>query len=230
MPDDATQLTERFTRAVDMARTIHKDDVRKGTKIPYLAHLLSVAAIVLEHGGSEDDAIAALLHDTAEDHGGRQTIESIRAEFGAGVADVVEACSDTLVADRLDKEPWWDRKVAYLDKLAHEPQAVVLVSAADKLHNARAVLTDYRQIGDELWGRFNKQAGLMGAIWYYTRLSEEITARLSGAQAEPLAEELRSVVDAIGVEAARRGHDVEGEIDRGRATEADVRATLGGSK
>ena len=135
---------------------IHRDDVRKGNQIPYLAHLLSVAAIVLEHGGSENDAIAALLHDTAEDHGG-QTIESIRAEFGDYVADVVESCSDTLVEDRRDKEPWWDRKVAYLDKLAHEPQAAVIVSAADKLHNARAVLADYRHLGDELWARFTRK-------------------------------------------------------------------------
>ena len=190
-------------RAVDMARTIHQGDVRKGTTIPYLAHLLSVAAIVLEHGGSENDAIAALLHDTAEDHGGRQTIESIRAEFG-------------------DASPKWSKpaqtpssrisghgamvgsKVAYLDKLAHEPQAAVIVSAADKLHNARAVLADYRRSVKSL-GAFNKEAGLSGNIWYYTRLDEEITARLGGASAEPLAEELRSVVNAICTEAARQG-------------------------
>src|SRR5262245_24507025 len=122
MPDEGTKLGQRFADAVEMARTIHDGDVRKGTKIPYLAHLLAVAAIVLEHGGNEDDAIAALLHDAAEDHGGRKQIESIRVAFGDDVAEIVEACSDTLAENRRDKEPWWDRKVTYLDRLHVEPE------------------------------------------------------------------------------------------------------------
>src|SRR5262245_56161574 len=102
MPDERTKLSHRFTEAVEMARTTHDDDIRKGTQIPYLAHLLAVAAIVLEHGGNEDDAIAALRQGAAEDHGGKKRIESIREAFGDDVATTVEACSDTLVEDRRD--------------------------------------------------------------------------------------------------------------------------------
>jgi (p)ppGpp synthase/HD superfamily hydrolase len=225
MPDQGTRLGHRFTDAVDMARTVHDGDVRKGTNIPYLAHLLAVAAIVLEHGGNEDDAIAALLHDAAEDHGGTKQIESIRKAFGDDVADIVEACSDTLVENRRDKEPWWDRKVTYLDRLHVEPERAVLVSAADKVHNARTILTDYRQLGDQLWSRFNQDSGRVGTLWYYDRLSKVISRRLEGLPAEALAAELRSVVDELCAVVVANGHDLAAELKEGRRKEAQTRAT-----
>ena len=144
----ATVLTDRFTRAVDYAREVHAGDTRKGTTIPYLSHLLAVAALVLEHGGSEDQTIAALLHDAAEDHGGHAQLARIRTAFGDHVAALVEACSDSLVDEAAAKEDWWSRKVGYLRRLRGEDPEAAVVSGADKLHNARAVLGDYRELGE----------------------------------------------------------------------------------
>lgn len=219
------ELTERYDRAVELARRLHAGDVRKDTTIPYLAHVLSVSALVLEHHGTEDQAIAALLHDTAEDHGGVVRIDQIRTEFGETVADIVQACSDSLVEDPNHKPPWWNRKTAYLTRLATEPPDVALVSAADKLHNARAILADYRAIGDDLWKRFNDDAGRPGSLWYYSRLSETLTERLSRTPAEPLAAELVRTVDAIVNMAEQNGHDPQAEIAAGRRREAEVAAT-----
>ena len=194
-----TQLTERFTKAFDYARVLHASDVRKGTEIPYLAHLIAVASIVLENGGTEDQAVAALLHDAGEDHGGRARIDDIRAQFGDTVADVVEACSDDLPADGAAKRAWRVRKDEYIQRLKHEPEEMVLVSAADKLHNARAILSDYRDIGEELWSRFN--AGRDGTLWYYNELCNVIEERLK-VSAPQLAQELRATVDALNTVAA----------------------------
>ncbi|MEO5838237.1 MAG: NADAR domain-containing protein, partial [Acidimicrobiales bacterium] len=191
-----TQLTAKFTKGVDYARVLHAADVRKGTTIPYLSHVLAVASIVLEHGGTEDQAIASLLHDTGEDHGGKRRIEAIRAEFGDPVADIVEACSDDLPADRNAKRGWWFRKTDYIDRLRSEPLEAVLVSAADKLHNARALLSDHRVLGKDLWSRFNPDAGRGGTLWYYTSLCDVIEVRLRDT-APSLAQELRSTVDAL---------------------------------
>ena len=126
---EATILTDRFTTAVDCARVIHAGQKRKGSTTPYLAHVIAVAAIVLEHGGSEDQAIAALLHDAAEDGGGLEVLNDIRNRFGPHVADLVEACSDSLVADRDQKESWWIRKVRYIRRLEDEPADAALISA-----------------------------------------------------------------------------------------------------
>jgi len=167
-----TVLTDRYSRAVDYARAIHAADYRKKTDIPYLAHLLAVSGLVLENCGDEDQAIAALLHDAAEDHGGQPRLDAIRAEFGSSVADIVAACSDSLVDDSSRKLSWWERKVLYLQRLEHEEPRAALVSCADKLHNARSVLGDYRRIGEELWTRFNPDAGRRGEVWYYRRLAE----------------------------------------------------------
>lgn len=191
-----TPLTERFTRAVDYARILHAADVRKQTVIPYLSHVLAVSSIVLEHGGSEDQAIAALLHDAGEDHGGERRIAAIRAEFGDTVANIVHACSDDLPADSAAKRGWWERKVEYLAHLAIASPEVALVSAADKLHNARAILTDHRDLGGELWSRFNPAAGRSGSLWYYQRLAEIFRDRLA-ANAPQLARELAATVRAI---------------------------------
>jgi (p)ppGpp synthase/HD superfamily hydrolase len=192
-------LTERYGKAVEHARHLHRDDVRKGTTIPYLSHLLSVSALVLEHGGIEDQAIAALLHDAAEDHGGAAVISDLRHMFGDVVADIVEACSDSLVEDSTNKPPWLERKQAYLAHVAHMPQDAVLVSAADKLHNARCILADYRRLGDALFGRFNPAAGRTGTCWYYTSLAATLTARLAGLgdDAVALGCELQRTVDAL---------------------------------
>ena len=204
-------LTDRYSAAVERARMLHADDLRKGTAIPYLSHLLSVSALALEHGATEDQAIAAVLHDAAEDHGGQAVIDELRVQFGDVVADIVAACSDSLVEDPNAKAPWWDRKRAYLAHLAHMPEEAVLVSAADKLHNARAILADYRRHGEALWGRFNPAAGWAGVCWYYSGLAQELGARLQplGPDAVALADELQRTVTALHHEV----HAVHGDLD-----------------
>ena len=181
----ATTLSPRFDNALAVARQLHAGQVRKGTEIPYASHLLAVAAIVLEHGGGEDEAIAALLHDAVEDRGGAATRGEIRQRFGEGVAAIVDGCSD---ADTVPKPPWRERKEAYVAHVAAAPPPVRLVSAADKLHNARALLADYRQLGEALWGRFN--GGRMGTLWYYRALADAFGA----AERTPLTEELERTV------------------------------------
>lgn len=204
-------LTDRYIAGVNTARLLHGADVRKGTTIPYLSHLLSVSALVLEHGGDEDQAIAALLHDAAEDHGGQARLDAIRADFGTRVATIVEACSDSLVEDPSTKAPWFQRKVTYLEHLSHTPRDAVLVSAADKLHNARAILSDVRRHGDDLWNRFNPASGWAGSCWYYNALATVLGDRLrgQGEDAEALAGELRRTVDAIRNEIRTQHADVD---------------------
>ena len=147
-------LTTRFTDAVAYATALHATQVRKGTDIPYVSHLLGVASLVIEAGGSEDMAIAGLLHDAGEDQGGEARVRDIEARFGKGVADMVRTCSDTLVADRADKEPHAERKRDYLDRLRQAPDSHVTVSIADKVHNARSILTDLRHEGVGTLDRF----------------------------------------------------------------------------
>lgn len=158
-------LTERFTRALTMACDLHRTQARKGTQIPYVAHLLGVASIALEHGASEDEAIAAVLHDAVEDQGGAPTLARIEREFGKPVADIVAGCTDT---DIEPKPPWRARKEAYVAGIEKKAASTRLVSAADKLHNARAILADYRVVGDALWARFS--GGRDGTLWYYRSL------------------------------------------------------------
>jgi (p)ppGpp synthase/HD superfamily hydrolase len=196
-----TTLTERFTKAVDYARVLFAGDVRKGTDIPYLSHLLAVSTIVLEHGGDEDEAIAALLHDAGEDKGGRARVEAISLEFGRRVARIVEACSDSLEPQGAPKAPWEERKAAYIDRISTENSDAALVSAADKLHNAAALRADYAVHGDELWGRFN--ATREQTLRYYARLAEVLPARLD-PRAERLGALLRATVDALCAD-VRRG-------------------------
>lgn len=150
-------LTDRYTAAVAYASALHSTDVRKGTEVTYLCHLLGVSALVLEAGGSEDQAIAGLLHDAVEDAGGLPRLTDIRARFGDLVADIVLACSDS--TDRAWKESvdYWVRKQAYLDHL-EDPATdlrAVLVSIADKVHNARATVTDLQRSGVEVLDKFN---------------------------------------------------------------------------
>jgi GTP pyrophosphokinase len=158
-------LTARFEEALVLAVRLHAGQTRKGTDTPYISHLLGVTGIVLEHGASEDEAIAALLHDAAEDQGGGATLEKIRDRFGETVAEIVAECTDSWTIPR---PPWQERKEAYIARLRGASASVRLVSAADKLHNARTILADYRALGESLWSRFN--GGREGTLWYYRAL------------------------------------------------------------
>ena len=163
------ELSQRFDAAVAYARAIHADQVRKGTQIPYLAHLLSVAALVIEDGASDEDiVIGALLHDAAEDCGGRPRREDIRSRFGDIVAEVVGGCTDTFEDP---KPPWRPRKEAYIEHLREaiaRREPFVVVSLADKLHNARSILADLRELGSAMFERFN--AGRGEQLWNYRSL------------------------------------------------------------
>jgi (p)ppGpp synthase/HD superfamily hydrolase len=176
-----SKLSTRFDVALVYASELHRDQVRKGTDIPYISHLLAVTALVLEHGGTEDEAIAALLHDAVEDQGGSETREAIRERFGNDVAAIVDGCSD---ADTSPKPPWCERKKAYIEHIKCASRSVHLVSAADKLHNARAILADYRRHGEILWGRFN--GGREGTLWYYRALADEFCSVKSSHLTEEL--------------------------------------------
>jgi (p)ppGpp synthase/HD superfamily hydrolase len=165
-------LTERFTQAVEYARQLHTE-FRKGTCVPYMAHLLGVASLVMgEAGGripvTEDMVIAALLHDTVEDHGGMPRLREVEERFGANVARMVAGLSDTFAGDHDRKEGWEERKISYLDRLRREPDDVLLISAADKLYNAKSILDDYRLIKDAVWERFKRGADKQ--IWYFNEL------------------------------------------------------------
>ena len=158
-------LTPRFEHALVYTAQAHNGQLRKETKIPYLSHLLTVASIALEYGASQDEAIGALLHDAGEDAGGDERIQEIRDTFGDAVADIVQGCTDTVT---LPKPPWQERKEKYIASVPHEPVSVRFVSAADKLHNVRSIIRDYRALGDALWSRF--KGGKAGSLWYYRAL------------------------------------------------------------
>ncbi|MDZ7630260.1 MAG: HD domain-containing protein [Gemmatimonadaceae bacterium] len=162
----------RFTEALVLASEAHATQRRKGTDIPYIGHLLAVAALVIEAGGDEDAAIAALLHDAVEDQGGAPMLQQIRERFGPDVADIVDACTDT---DVQPKPEWRARKEAYIAAIAHKSAQALLVSLADKVHNAAAILLDHQQIGDAVWTRFN--GGRAGTLWYYRALADAFRGR-----------------------------------------------------
>jgi GTP pyrophosphokinase len=182
------KLTERFEEALVYAARLHARQIRKGTAIPYVSHLLAVASLVLENGGVEDEAIAALLHDAVEDQGGAATREEIRRRFGESVAVIVDGCTDT---ETTPKPPWRERKERYVAHIADAPASVRLVSASDKLHNARSILSDLRSSGDAVWQRFT--GGREGTLWYYRSLVEAFRAHGSS----PLVEELTRTVAEI---------------------------------
>jgi (p)ppGpp synthase/HD superfamily hydrolase len=168
-------------RALDLAFELHAGQTRKGSGVPYFGHLLGVTSIVIETGGTEDEAIAALLHDAAEDQGGRETLERIRAEFGDAVANIVESCSDSLGKP---KPPWRQRKMAYLEHLEDASEPALHVSLADKLHNVRTIVVDYRDAGEALWERFNAERDEVLA--YYRALATIFSRRMPGALATEL--------------------------------------------
>jgi GTP pyrophosphokinase len=192
-------LSARFEQAFLYAAAAHARQVRKASGVPYLAHLMAVCALVLEHGGSEDEAIAALLHDAPEDQGGRPRLDDIRRRFGPAVADTVEGCTDTF---EQPKPAWRPRKEAYLARLAGAPASVHLVSAADKLHNACSVLAAHHRIGPAVWSRFS--GGKAGTLWYYNALLEAYER--AGKAPPALLAELRRTVAALNERAATDGY------------------------
>ena len=173
-------LTERFDKALKFAHKVHRSQPRKKTTIPYVSHLLSVAGLVLESGGDEDLAIAALLHDAvedAEDMSGEEMSDRIRAKFGDRVADIVDGCSDAKSSPGGSKPPWRSRKEAYLEHLRSASNDVLRVSIADKVHNARSIATDQDRFGEELWKRFSSTSE--ESRWYYTSLRDIYKERIS---------------------------------------------------
>jgi len=171
-PRAAIKLGPRFLRAFQFAADKHAGQTRKASTIPYIAHLMGVASLVLEAGGDEDLAIAALLHDVVEDCGGAPMLNEVRRRFGRRVASVVEGCTD---ADSYPKPPWRERKEGYIRRLRSADADTRLVSAADKLNNVRSILTDHREIGQSVWARF--QGGRDGTLWYYRALCEQFLRR-----------------------------------------------------
>ena len=183
-PPTTTRPWHRLSEAVSYALDVHATQLRKGTTTPYIGHLLAVTSLVLEAGGDEEQAMAALLHDAIEDIGAEQELE-IATRFGPRVAGIVSACTDS---DTLPKPPWRARKEAYLHHLATAEPDVLLVSCADKLHNARAIASDLRTHGPAMMARFN--AGRDGTLWYYAALASIFEQRLPG----PLARDLSLAV------------------------------------
>ena len=187
-----TPTSGRFAEALAYAARLHSTQSRKGTQVPYIAHLMAVAALVFEHGGSEDEAIGGLLHDAAEDQGGHETLEAIRHAFGNEVANIVEACTDTFE----DPRPVWKpRKEAYVASIATKSPSAVLVSACDKLHNSRSILADLKT-DPNVWDRFNAEKH--DTLWYYQALCQAFVTRVEDPamphQFRQLVDELECVV------------------------------------
>jgi (p)ppGpp synthase/HD superfamily hydrolase len=182
------RLSRQFEKALTYATRIHGGQLRKKTRIPYIAHIIGVAAIAMEYGANETEAIAALLHDAVEDCGGAKRLRDIELKFGKKVARIVAGCTDT---DRTPKPPWLERKKVYVAHVRHAPMPTKLVSASDKLHNIRAILMDYRKEGERLWSRFN--GGKQGALWYYRALVKAFT----GKRIEPLVQELNRTLTQL---------------------------------
>lgn len=188
MTESVIHLTDRFLSAFSMAFEKHAYQRRKHTQTPYIAHLMTVTSLVLENGGDEDQAIAALLHDAVEDQGGLETLQEIKEAFGDRVAEYVDGCTDSYTKP---KPPWEDRKAAYLEKLRGSTDQVKLISLADKVHNARAILRDLQEIGDWTWEKFaGKKAG---TLWYYQSLANIFDS----APYRSLTRELRDLVEEI---------------------------------
>jgi len=189
-------LTTRFTSAVDYARHVHIER-RKGTEVPYMAHLLGVASLVMGEAGhagipvTEEMIIAAILHDAAEDHGGLARLMDIEQNFGSNVARMVEGLSDSLTEDPNKKQSWLERKQNYIQRLKAEPADVRLISVADKLYNARAILEDYREVGPRIWERFKR--GRQDQIWYF----DELLTVYKSTDTWRIVEELERVVNEL---------------------------------
>ena len=188
----ATQTHDhkRLAEAFAYTAKLHRGQERKGTGVPYISHLMAVASLVQEHGGTEDQVIAALLHDGPEDHGGKKTLRKIRRRFGKDVGKIVKECSDTL---KRKKEEWRARKERYLAHLPEASPEALLVSLSDKVHNLRCIVRDYRADGEDLWERFN---GGREVLWYYAALLDAYKA--AGAAVNPvLLDEYRRTLEEL---------------------------------
>jgi (p)ppGpp synthase/HD superfamily hydrolase len=194
MPRPSSKLGSRFNEAFLFAAEKHATQTRKKTDVPYISHLMSVASLVLEAGGGEDEGVAALLHDVVEDCGGHPVLEEIRQRFGDRVATIVEGCTD---AYTIPKPPWKQRKLDYLEVLRRADEDVRLVSAADKLHNVRSILADYRREGDSVWERFSGRRD--GTLWYYRAVLDV----LRQGKANRLVDELERVVTELEILATK---------------------------
>jgi (p)ppGpp synthase/HD superfamily hydrolase len=192
MSEEPLLVTPRFRQALDWASVLHARQARKGTTIPYVSHLLAVCALVLENGGDEDEAIAALLHDAVEDQGGKPVLEEIRRRFGSRVAGIVAECTDT---DETPKPPWKKRKEDYVARLHEASPEALRVSCADKLHNLRSVLADYRSVGERVFDRFS--ATRDEVLWYYRSVLGVYAIRGAGAHAEELARVLADLEELV---------------------------------
>ena len=188
-------LTPRFSDAFAYALDAHAGQTKKGTNVPYIAHLMDVTSLVLMHGGNEDEAIGALLHDAAEDAGGRARLDDIRQRFGDAVADIVEGCSDTL---ETPKPPWLQRKTTYIDHLPQASASTRLVSAADKVANVRTIVADFKSIGEEVFERFAGRK--QGTLWYYRTLADIFLRLGPAALARQLDETVRELQRLTGME------------------------------
>ena len=188
MPRPSSKLGARFNEAFLFAAEKHATQTRKKTDVPYISHLMSVASLVLEAGGGEDEGVAALLHDVVEDCGGHPVLEEIRQRFGDRVANIVEGCTDAYTTP---KPPWKQRKLEYLEVLRRADEDVRLVSAADKFHNVRSILADYRREGDSVWERFSGRRD--GTLWYYRAVLDV----LRQGKANRLVDELERVVTEL---------------------------------
>jgi (p)ppGpp synthase/HD superfamily hydrolase len=185
-------LSPRFEQALQYATIIHAGQMRKGSDVPYIAHLLAVTSIALEHGANEDEAIAALLHDAAEDAGGRKRVNDIRVRFGDTVADLVISCTDTM----MERKPEWrSRKEAYVGSIQHKSTSELLITASDKLHNSQSILRDYRELGDDVWERFSSKKE--GTLWYYRALANAFMTAPNNTRCKALVEEINRVVTTI---------------------------------
>src|SRR5512146_2387339 len=187
-------LGERFNEALVYAHTLHRHQPRKGKDVPYIGHLLGVTSLVLENGGDEEMAIAALLHDAVEDQGGLPRLHEIEARFGKRVAHIVEGCTDSDVVDADKKLPWCERKQWYVQHVERDADAEVrFVSAADKVHNARAILNDHHESGDRAFEHFSKKK--QGTLWYYRALVNAYrAAETRDGNHDPLAQARRRLI------------------------------------
>ena len=201
-PSHAPQLGPRFEEAFRFAAEKHASQTRKRTSVPYISHLMSVAGLVLEAGGDEDQAIAGLLHDVVEDCGGKPMLEEVTKRFGTRVARIVDGCTD---AYTIPKPPWKQRKLDYLALLRNADDDIRLVSAADKLHNVRAILTDHRAEGDSVWARFS--GGREGTVWYYRAVLDIL---LDGRPNRLIGELERAVVELENLPSTKFGRSVPG--------------------
>ena len=194
MPTTLTPiLGDRFETALIMAHRLHRAQERKGFPVPYISHLMSVAALVLEEGGNEDEAIAALLHDAVEDQGGAGTRDLLRFTFGDRVCAIIEGCTES---DIQPKPAWRERKERHLAQLINAEPSVLRVTIADKLHNIRSLLADYDRLGDTIWSRFG--GGKVGTIWYYRAMVEQLQSSIYSVSANSVSlRELAGLVDRL---------------------------------